>query len=629
MAGDILRADEILGLVAADVDEGPTRAGILARRGYLALVLGRIDDAEALLLEALGMAAGDVRVRATIHSLLAGVGFLSWRDWRRARTHAFTALRLANDAGDAALEMQMLGHAATWLRSLGRPWRPMLERADTLAVPIDDVPILEHPDLQFARHLTVEGHVNEARRRLDRLIETARSGGDWMSLPRILAVLAEVESEAGAWDRAEQVAADAGIGLRQTGEGAYIRNVQLTLLGLRIARGDVDGARAMAAEIEPMTAASASRWVQDAVPIHLATLDLAVGDAASAHDRVAPALVRPGLGRLAAVVSERVVALDVEALVGLGRHADARRLLDPVERRARRRGIPAAVAEVFRVRALVLAADGSFAEAVSAAEEAVRIQAHLGAPFGRRAPGSRSVRCFAAHGRSRRRDAPSRRLSTGSSSSGPGSGPSAPGRRRSGRRASARRRPPDRVGAARRGLAAAGHTNREIAAELFMSVHTVEAHLTRVFRALGVQNRTELGRVVLDGAAEPVEARGDDDARPARHRDSRDGFQPSLDRRSRQRSPRHLGAVRDAGSTHMTGSTYRQQRSPAIALVGVALAASLFGGVLGGAVVGGTVGDRILAAIESLWRADAQDRVVLRGALDWERRYRQMYPGSL
>jgi DNA-binding NarL/FixJ family response regulator len=57
-------------------------------------------------------------------------------------------------------------------------------------------------------------------------------------------------------------------------------------------------------------------------------------------------------------------------------------------------------------------------------------------------------------------------------------------------------------------LAAAGRTNREIAAELFMSVHTVEAHLTRAFRTLGVQNRTELGRVVLDGAADPAEARG-------------------------------------------------------------------------------------------------------------------------
>ena len=47
-------------------------------------------------------------------------------------------------------------------------------------------------------------------------------------------------------------------------------------------------------------------------------------------------------------------------------------------------------------------------------------------------------------------------------------------------------------------LAGAGQTNREIADALFISVHTVEAHLTRVYRRLGVQSRTELARVDLD-----------------------------------------------------------------------------------------------------------------------------------
>ena len=52
-------------------------------------------------------------------------------------------------------------------------------------------------------------------------------------------------------------------------------------------------------------------------------------------------------------------------------------------------------------------------------------------------------------------------------------------------------------------LAGSGQTNREIADALFISVHTVEAHLTRVYRTLGVQSRTELARVDLDkGAAD-------------------------------------------------------------------------------------------------------------------------------
>jgi ATP/maltotriose-dependent transcriptional regulator MalT len=41
-------------------------------------------------------------------------------------------------------------------------------------------------------------------------------------------------------------------------------------------------------------------------------------------------------------------------------------------------------------------------------------------------------------------------------------------------------------------LVAGGRSNREIAAELFVSVSTVEAHLTRIYRKLGLRRRTEL-----------------------------------------------------------------------------------------------------------------------------------------
>jgi DNA-binding CsgD family transcriptional regulator len=44
------------------------------------------------------------------------------------------------------------------------------------------------------------------------------------------------------------------------------------------------------------------------------------------------------------------------------------------------------------------------------------------------------------------------------------------------------------------GLVAAGHTNREVAAELYMGLRTVEAHLSAVYRKLGVRSRSELAR---------------------------------------------------------------------------------------------------------------------------------------
>jgi DNA-binding CsgD family transcriptional regulator len=48
-------------------------------------------------------------------------------------------------------------------------------------------------------------------------------------------------------------------------------------------------------------------------------------------------------------------------------------------------------------------------------------------------------------------------------------------------------------------LVAAGRTNREVAAQLFMTIGTVEVHLTRIYRKLGLRSRTELARQVADG----------------------------------------------------------------------------------------------------------------------------------
>jgi DNA-binding NarL/FixJ family response regulator len=44
-------------------------------------------------------------------------------------------------------------------------------------------------------------------------------------------------------------------------------------------------------------------------------------------------------------------------------------------------------------------------------------------------------------------------------------------------------------------LVADGRSNKEVAAELFVSVRTVEANLTRVYAKLGIRSRTELAAI--------------------------------------------------------------------------------------------------------------------------------------
>jgi DNA-binding NarL/FixJ family response regulator len=60
-------------------------------------------------------------------------------------------------------------------------------------------------------------------------------------------------------------------------------------------------------------------------------------------------------------------------------------------------------------------------------------------------------------------------------------------------------------------LVAEGMRNKEIAGAMYVSIATVEAHLTRIYRKLGIRSRNELVRMVVDGHLEITqEARSKD-----------------------------------------------------------------------------------------------------------------------
>jgi DNA-binding CsgD family transcriptional regulator len=50
-------------------------------------------------------------------------------------------------------------------------------------------------------------------------------------------------------------------------------------------------------------------------------------------------------------------------------------------------------------------------------------------------------------------------------------------------------------------LAASGLTNSEIGAELFLSPHTIDWHLRKVFLKLGIKSRKELRTIVAEDVA--------------------------------------------------------------------------------------------------------------------------------
>ncbi|MGD9572699.1 MAG: helix-turn-helix transcriptional regulator, partial [Thermoleophilia bacterium] len=56
-------------------------------------------------------------------------------------------------------------------------------------------------------------------------------------------------------------------------------------------------------------------------------------------------------------------------------------------------------------------------------------------------------------------------------------------------------------------LAAEGRTNKEIAQALFVTLKTVEVHLSHAYRKLGIASRRELG-AALGGAESRVDVRG-------------------------------------------------------------------------------------------------------------------------
>jgi DNA-binding CsgD family transcriptional regulator len=179
--------------------------------------------------------------------------------------------------------------------------------------------------------------------------------------------------------------------------------------------------------------------------------------------------------------------------VGLGRLDEAEALLAPFEDAGRSLDRAWAMATGARCRALVFAARGDLQGASDAADEAVRHHDRLPLPFEL----GRTLLVGGTVQRRAKRKREARDTLTQALEVFEGLGAAAWSERTraelariGGRAASSVDLTPTEIRVAE--LVAAGSTNREAADALFVSVHTVEANLKRIYRKLGIRSRTEL-----------------------------------------------------------------------------------------------------------------------------------------
>jgi len=198
----------------------------------------------------------------------------------------------------------------------------------------------------------------------------------------------------------------------------------------------------------------------------------------------------------------------IETLVALGELEQARAYLEPWELHARRLGSPLALEAVLRCRGLLVAAEGDLEGALESFDTVLSKQPEPPWPF-ERARTLLSLGTVRRQAQQRRaaRKALEQALTTFEQL---GARLWAEKARAELRRISGRRAAPDELTETERRvaeLAARGRTNKEIAAELYMGVSTVEAHLSHIYRKLGVR-RVELASrlsIPADEAAKTVD----------------------------------------------------------------------------------------------------------------------------
>ena len=506
-ASDPARACCLLEPIIDAVPTGPARAELLRRAARYRAFSGEPMAAWAAALgRALDEAGDDTALRAVIMMDQAAAASHAG-NLREAIRTAELILELAGRAGDKALEAQCCAGLAFATFVLGHGLRPDLIRRALAGPPQSPRLSMDlRPNVAVGHLLHWTGDLDGARVLYEQEYARAVEDGVQTGIPFVLWALAENEAWAGNWPRAGQLAAEGYRLAQDSGSPAAIAFMSAARGLLHAYRGGIDAGlsdAARAVELAgdlgmPLPAATAAQAFGIAA--------LSVGDAAGAHERLGPLAETALAAGMAEPALCRFVPDEVEALTRLGELGAAEDLLGPFEARSARLGRGWGIAAAGRCRGLLLAARGDLAGAGAALETGLEVHRRLAMPF-------EEARTLLAagevHRRARRKQQALDFLQAALVIFERLGAPRWQDRvlgelARVGTRATPRGAGPVLTAAEQRvaDLVAAGHTNAEVAAGLFMGQRTVEAHLSRVYRKLSVRSRKELCRT-LSPAAPP------------------------------------------------------------------------------------------------------------------------------
>ena len=227
----------------------------------------------------------------------------------------------------------------------------------------------------------------------------------------------------------------------------------------------------------------------------LGLIDLSTGDYHGAAEKLAPLVRRlQSRGWLEPSLFP-ARELSIEALVAVGDLDEARVQLGWLEEAGRRLGTPWPLAMGGRCRGLLQAAEGDLEAALASCEQALEVHERMPVPFER----ARTLLIYGTILRriKRRKDAREAIEAALSIFEALPAPVWADNARAELGRIGGRVSSGDGLTEGERRIAelvAAGSSNKETAAALFLSVNTVEGALKRVYRKLGVHSRTELSR---------------------------------------------------------------------------------------------------------------------------------------